>query len=153
MGFGQLSLKGRALKLLAGREHSRKELERKLAKHEAEPGQLQAALDDLQARGFIDEQRVVDSLLHRRAGRLGASRIRQELQAKGLDAERVAGAVAALKSTELERARGVWRRKFGTPPQDAAERAKQARFLLARGFAGETVRRVLAWDDADDAAD
>lgn len=150
MGFGQLSLKGRALKLLAGREHSRKELERKLAKHEAEPGQLQAALDDLQARGFIDEQRVVDSLLHRRAGRLGASRIRQELQAKGLDAERVAGAVAALKATELERARGVWRRKFGAAPRDAAERAKQARFLLARGFDGETVRRVLAWDESEE---
>jgi regulatory protein len=153
MGFGQPSLKGRALKLLAGREHSRKELERKLAKHEAEPGQLQAALDDLQARGFIDEQRVVDSLLHRRAGRLGASRIRQELQAKGLDAERVAGAVAALKSTELERARDVWRRKFGAAPQDAAERAKQARFLLARGFDGDVVRRVLAADlDPDEGA-
>ena len=43
--------------------------------------------------------------------------------------------------------------RHGAPPQDAAERAKQARFLLARGFDGETVRRVLAWDDADDAAD
>ena len=104
MAFGQLSLKGRALKLLAGREHSRQELERKLVPHEAEPGQLKATLDDLQARGFIDEQRVVDSLLHRRAGRLGAGRIKQELQAKGLDAERVALAMASLKATEVERA-------------------------------------------------
>ena len=150
MAFGQPSLKGRALRLLAGREHSRKELERKLAQHETEPGQLQAALDELQAKGFIDEQRVVDSLVHRRAGRLGAARIRQELQAKGVDTERVAAAVAGLRATELERARDVWRRKFGVVPADAAQRAKQARFLIARGFSAESVRRVLAWDPAED---
>lgn len=143
MAFGQVSLKGRALRLLAVREHSRRELERKLAPHEAEPGQLKTALDELQARGFIDEQRVVDSLVHRRAGRLGAGRIRQELQAKGLDAERVALAVASLQASEVERAREVWRKKFGVLPGDAAQRAKQARFLLARGFGGEVVRRVL----------
>jgi len=150
MAFGQPSLKGRALRLLALREHSRKELERKLAQHETEPGQLQAALDELQAKGFIDEQRVVDSLVHRRAGRLGAARIRQELQAKGVDTERVAAAVAGLRATELERARDVWRRKFGVVPADAAQRAKQARFLIARGFSAESVRRVLAWDPAED---
>jgi regulatory protein len=152
MAFGQLSLKGRALKLLAAREHSRQELERKLAQHEAQPGQLKAALDELQARGFIDEQRVVDSVLHRRAGRLGAQRIRQELQAKGLDSERVAAAVASLRGTEAQRAREVWRRKFGVQPADAAQRAKQARFLLARGFSGEVVRRVLAYDEEDGCA-
>jgi regulatory protein len=147
VAFGQISLKGRALKLLSNREHSRRELERKLAQHETEPGQLKAALDDLQARGFIDEQRVVDSVVHRRAGRLGAGRIKQELQAKGLDAERVALAVASLKATEVERAREVWRRKFGALPQDAAQRAKQARFLAARGFGGEVIRRVLNTPD------
>jgi regulatory protein len=143
MGFGQISLKGRALKLLAAREHSRRELERKLAQHEQEPGQLKTALDELQARGFIDEQRVVDSVLHRRSARLGAGRIKQELQAKGLDAERVAIAVASLKATEIARAREVWRKKFGVPPTDASERARQARFLAARGFGGEVIGRVL----------
>ena len=150
MAFGQLSLKGRALKLLAGREPSRRELERQLAPHVDEPGQLKIALDDLQARGFIDEQRVVDSLEHRRSARLGAQRSRQELQSKGVDAERVAAAVASLRGTELERAREVWRRKFGTPAADAAQRAKQARFLLARGFSAEILRAVLAWRDGDD---
>jgi regulatory protein len=143
LGFGQISLKGRALKLLAAREHSRKELERKLAEHETEPGQLKTALDELQARGFIDEQRVVDSLLHRRAARLGAGRIRQELQAKGLDAERVAVAVASLKASEVERAREVWRKKFGVAPADAAQRARQSRFLAARGFDGGVIQKVL----------
>ncbi|MDB5914258.1 MAG: recombination regulator RecX [Ramlibacter sp.] len=147
MAFGQLSLKGRALKLLSGREHSRKELERKLAAREQEPGQLKQALDELQARGFIDEQRVVDSHVYRRGQKLGASRIRQELQAKGVDAEKVAVAVAGLKATEVARAREVWRRKFGTLPADPAERAKQSRFLAARGFGGEAIRRVLRLED------
>ena len=150
MAFGQLSLKGRALKLLAAREHSRQELERKLARHETEPGQVKAALDELQARGFIDEQRVVDSVLHRRAARLGAMRIRQELQAKGIGSQQVAEAVAALRGTEVARAREVWRRKFDAPPADAQQRARQARFLIGRGFSAEAVRRVLAWDEADD---
>jgi regulatory protein len=138
-----LSLKGRALRLLSGREHSRGELERKLASHEQEPGQLRRVLDDLQAKGFIDHRRVADSVVHRRAVKLGAARIRQELQSKGLDAELIAQAVAGLRATELQRAREVWRRKFERPPADAAERGKQTRFLTARGFAPEVVRRVV----------
>ena len=143
MAFAQPSLKGRALKLLASREHSRAELERKLKAHEQEPGTLKRALDELQTRGFIDEQRVAESVIHRRAAKLGTGRIRQELQAKGLDAERVALAVAHLKATEFDRALEVWLRKFGELPGDAAGRARQARFLAARGFSGDVIRRVL----------
>lgn len=147
MGFQALSLKGRALRLLAGREHSRAELERKLAAHETEPGELARALDELQAKGFINEQRVVESVLYRRASRLGASRVKQELQAKGLPAEAVAQAVAGLQATELERAREVWRKKFGEPASDAAARAKQMRFLASRGFSPEAIRRVVRGED------
>ena len=150
MAAGQLSLKGRALRLLSQREHSRLELERKLAGHEEEPGQLRRVLDELQAKDFISEERVLESVLHRRAARLGAGRIRQELQQKGLDPERVAEAMEQLKGTELERARSVWRRKFDAPPADAAQRARQARFLAARGFGGEVIRKVLAGGAGED---
>ncbi|MDP2743245.1 MAG: recombination regulator RecX [Hydrogenophaga sp.] len=149
MGFDQPSLKGRALRLLSGREHSRAELQRKLAQHETEPGELERALDDLEAKGFINEQRVVESVLHRRAGRLGAARVRQELQAKGLNPQAVAEAVAGLQGTEEARAREVWRKKFGEPPADMAARGKQMRFLLTRGFAAETIRRVVSGSDDD----
>jgi regulatory protein len=147
---GQLSLKGRALRLLGGREHSRAELERKLAGHEDAPGQLRVVLDELQAKGFISDDRVVESVLNRRAAKLGAGRIRQELQAKGLDAERVAQAVAGLRATEADRAREVWQRKFGQPPADAHERARQTRFLAARGFGGEAIRKALGGAGDDD---
>jgi regulatory protein len=144
-----LSLKGRALQLLTGREHSRLELERKLAEHAPSPGELAALLDDLQAKGFISEARVIDSVVNRRATRFGAARIRHELQGKGLAPEAVAAAVQSLKGSELERAREVWRKKFHGPPGDAAERGKQMRFLAARGFGGDVIRRVVAGIDDD----
>jgi regulatory protein len=143
------SLKGRALRLLALREHTRSELEHKLARHDPDPAELKAALDDLQAKGFISEARVVESVLHTRASRLGAQRVRRELQQKGVGAEAVAQAMARLRETEEERAREVWRRKFGTPAVDAKERAKQIRFLVSRGFAPEVVRRVTRAQDVD----
>ena len=146
----QLSLKGRALRLLGGREHSRAELERKLGKYEEEPGQIERVLDELQAKGFISEQRVVDSVLHRRAQRLGAGRIRQELHAKGIDGELVAQALQQLRGTEVARAREVWKRKFDAAPQDASERGRQSRFLAARGFGGDVIQRVLGHTGDDD---
>jgi regulatory protein len=147
--------------MLAMREHARPELERKLRRYEAEPGQLRAVLDDLQAKGFIDAQRVVDSIVHQRAGKLGVARIRQELQHKGVAADESAAALAALQATELERARQVWRKKFGRRDGDgggddsgagaskpaASQRARQMRFLASRGFTGDTIRRVVSGAD------
>ncbi|MEY4073506.1 MAG: Regulatory protein RecX [Pseudomonadota bacterium] len=138
----RISLKGRALRLLSQREHSRVELERKLAEHEEEPGALARALDELQAKGFISEERVVESVVHRRASKLGAARVQQELAAKGLSAESMSLALEQLRVTEFERARDVWSRKFGESATDPKERAKQMRFLLSRGFAAEVVRKV-----------
>ena len=149
MAFDQPSLKGRALRLLGQREHSRAELERKLRQHETEPGELARALDDLQAKGFINEQRVLESVVFRRAPRLGAMRVRQELQAKGLAPEAIAHALAGLQVSEVERAREVWRKKFQAPAEDAQGRAKQMRFLAARGFGTEAIRRVVKGGEED----
>ena len=154
MGLGSLSLKGRALRHLAQREHSRAELERKLARH-VEDGaagpaveQIARALDELAAHGLLSEQRTADSVLRSQGARFGVRRLKQSLQAKGLDAELVASTLQQARGTELERARQVWQRKYGQPPQDPTERARQMRFLAARGFEGEVIRRVV--QDTDD---
>ena len=145
-----ISLKGRALRLLSAREHSRAELERKLIRFEEVPGTLAQALDELQAKHFIDEQRVLDSVVHRRAARLGAARIQRELQGKGLAPQAVADAVSHLRATELMRAREVWRKRFGEPAIDLQTRARQMRFLASRGFGGEVIRRVVAGADEEE---
>jgi regulatory protein len=151
MAFAKPSLKGRALRLLSQREHSRAELERKLAAHEDEPGTLALALDELQAKGFISEARVLDSVIHRRAAKLGENRIRQELQDKGLDPQLVSQALSELRASEYGRARDLWRKKFGEAADDQVARARQARFLISRGFSAEVVHRVLGATGAQDA--
>ena len=154
-----LSLKARAIGLLAQREHSRTELKRKLLRVQQQQRQrlLQAApaaeaesaeqgtppdadaseaavdalLDALAADGYLDETRFVESRLHLRAGRFGAQRIQQELAQHGLrlDAEQQ----EALRASELERAREVWHKRFGMEPaRDTTEQARQTRFPSAR---------------------
>jgi regulatory protein len=145
----QPSLKGRALRLLSQREHSRSELERKLAAHEEVPGELAKALDELQARDFINDGRTVESVVHRRAGKLGAARVKQELAAKGLSGEAVAEAMEGLRETEFSRALAVWRKKFDRPAVEANERAKQIRFLMTRGFNAEVVRKIVQGAEED----
>ncbi|MCX7660896.1 MAG: recombination regulator RecX [Caldimonas manganoxidans] len=147
MGMPPLSLKGRALKYLARREHSRLELARKLAPHAQSPDEVEAVLDALQAAGWLSPARFVESVVHRKAARFGTARIRQELQGHGLSGEAVTEVLQALSATEFERARAVWARRFGGEAAlDPAERARQMRFLAARGFSPEVIRRVVRGD-------
>ncbi|WP_284213668.1 recombination regulator RecX [Comamonas jiangduensis] len=143
MGFHKLSLTGRALKLLSQREHSRLELERKLAPHVEEGEDLGAVLDALEAKNFINPERVAQSVLYRRSSKLGTSRVLQELRSKGLDDDTVRAAAEQLKDTEHARAWEVWLRKFGEVPTTPQERMKQMRFLASRGFGGEVVNKVV----------
>ena len=142
-----LSLKGRALRYLSAREHSRAELMTKLLPHARAAGEDEQAvarvLDELAAKGFISETRVAESVLHRRAGRLGNARVLQELRAKGLPDDIVREAAEQLQATEEARAYAVWARKFGRTPADAAERSRQMRFMASRGFSGASVQRVM----------
>ena len=139
-----LSLKGRALRLLSQREHSRAELAGKLRAHCASPEELDALLDELAAKGYLDDKRASDSLVHRTSARFGAARIRHDMQAKGLSADLIATAMDELKPSEPARAFAVWRKKFGTLPETSNERARQMRFLLARGFSGSVAGAVVS---------
>ncbi len=138
-----LSIKGRALKYLAQREHSRLELRRKLAPHAESPEQIESVLEELNQAGLFSEQRFADSLVQRRASRFGVRRIEQELDQHRLRDADTASALSELRSTERDRALGVWRKRFDGPPADLAERAKQHRFLAQRGFGGDTIAWVL----------
>jgi regulatory protein len=137
------SLKGRALGYLSRREYSRRELAGKLAAYVEEGDNLEALLDALEQEGWLSDVRFAHSLLHRRAGRLGASRVVGELKRHALDAGLLGELDAQLRDTEAERAKAVWQKKFGVLPQTPAERAKQARFLAMRGFSHAAIARLL----------
>lgn len=117
---------------------------------EAVLAELDALLDDLASRGWLSDQRAASQLLHTRRGRFGTQRITHELRQKGISDELIAEALPALRDSELETARGVWHKKFGALPQDAKEKAKQMRFLQARGFGLDTIFKVLRQDESDD---
>src|SRR5690606_9741354 len=133
------SLKSRALRCLSRREYSRSELARKLAPHAESAEQLDTLLDRPVQAQLLSDERFAESLVHRRAQQRGASVIRHELRAHHLDDELVAAHVAELARSEHVRARALWKRRFGTLPTSTAERARQSRFLLSRGFSAEVV--------------
>lgn len=144
------SLKARALRYLSLREHSRLELGRKLARHAQEGEDVEALLDALEAAKLLSQTRFSESLVHRRAARFGNNRILSELQSHGIDPDQVSGIKAGLAQDEAARAREVWRRKFGRPPADALERAKQMRFLQQRGFSHGAIQAVMRNPDAEE---
>ena len=110
-------LKGRALKMLARREHSRAELARKLA-DDATPEDLQAVLDQLERSGLLSDARFAESFVSSRAPRFGSAKLRHALRARGIADEIIAAALSAGAGSETARAREVWRRKFGASPTD-----------------------------------
>ena len=145
-----LSLKARALRFLSMREHSRLELGRKLARHAEEGDDVEALLDFLEKNNWLSQERFAESLIHRKASRYGNSRVVAELQSHGVNGEVLAELKSELAESETARAVEVWRRKFGTVAQDAHERAKQMRFLMARGFSQRAVREALKGAPDDD---
>jgi len=145
----QPTLKERAIRLLAGREHTRAELARKLAGHAGPEDDLSALLDELALRGQLSESRYAEARARQLSRKYGAARIAQELRAKGLPKEAAEAAAAAARVTELERARDVWSRKFGAPPDTREERAKQVRFMQSRGFSFDTIRAVTGGTEDD----
>ena len=148
---GEPSLKTRALGYLARREHSRLELEKKLAAHTEDPAELSAMLDALEQQDFLSARRMLEQVVQVRRKRFGSQRIVHELREKGIAEDLIAAALPELKETELDAAREVWRKKFRAPPADTTERGRQMRFLLSRGFAPEVIREVLLYPDKEEA--
>ncbi len=137
------SLKARALRYLSAREHSRQELAQKLGRHADEGEDVEAVLDWLKSNNFLSEERFAESLVNRRASRFGSSRILAELQRHGIADAAVAGLKGDLNAGEAERAWQVWQKKFRAPAADAAEAAKQMRFLQQRGFSHDAIKAVM----------
>jgi len=145
-----LSLKGRALRYLSQREHSRFELRRKLSKYAEEGDDVDELLDFLEKNNWLSQERFAESLVNRKAARYGNSRVVAELQSHGVTGDALTEIKAGLSDSETARAVEVWQRKFGTVATDAAMRAKQMRFLLQRGFSQRAARIAMQGAPDDD---
>ncbi|MBX3688307.1 MAG: regulatory protein RecX [Dokdonella sp.] len=141
-----------ALALLARREHSAQELNAKLARRGHAKSQAEAVIEELRERGLQSDERFAQALARRRAAQgYGPLRIRAELKAHGIDAAEVGRALAALEVDWAEQAAAQLCRHSGSrTSRDAAGRARNAAFLLRRGFDAATVRAVTRATSSDD---
>lgn len=142
----------RALGLLTRREHSARELERKLGARGVEPGEARATVDKMREAGWQDDTRFAVLLVRSRASAgHGPLRIRAELATHGLDREAVAAALAGFEDAGgadwVELARALVRRRFpDAVTSDRAGQRKAADFLLRRGFSMEQMRAAMHSD-------
>ena len=135
----------RAIALLARREHSRLELERKLAARGFGPQVVAETLDRLEQKGLLSSQRFITGFIASRAERgSGPAKIRAELAGRGIRPDEAAAAIAAADVDWVALARRVRTKRFGgPPPRDYVERARQARFLQGRGFEPKHIDAAL----------
>jgi len=139
----ELTLKHRAMRYLARREHSRAELHAKLLPHVQEDDDLGAVLDELERRSWLSDERAAEQMVNQRRGRFGTQRIAHELRQRGISENLIDASLPQLRESESEAVREVWQKKFGALPQDAKEKARQVRFLQSRGFSMESIFKLL----------
>ncbi|MET1024094.1 MAG: recombination regulator RecX [Pseudoxanthomonas sp.] len=135
----------RALSLLVRREHSRKELTRKLIARGIEADAASAAVERLAGEGWQDDARFAEMLVRSRVGSgYGPRYIQVELETHGLSAAQVATAMATFEGDWRELARDLVARRFGPDGLvELAAQRKAADLLMRRGYDGDVIRAVL----------
>ena len=135
----------RAMDLLARRDHSRLELERKLTGRGFEPALVEQVLDDLVRDRLLEEDRFVESFIRGRVRKgQGPVRIRGELAQRGIEESSASSALAKADCDWTALAAAVRAKRFGAEaPADFKERARQSKFLQYRGFESEQIRAAL----------
>jgi regulatory protein len=130
--------------MLARREYSRVEIAQRLQQRGVPRDDVERALDELQAAGYLSDARYAQAVVTQKAGRYGKRAIAHALREKGIAAPEALAALAPLAAAdEFADAQALWQRRFGTPPANERDKARQVRFLLSRGYGLSVALRVL----------
>jgi len=136
-----------ALKLLSRREHSARELKRKLLDRGIEESDADEAIEKLSGKGLQSDDRYAEQLVRTRVAQgYGPVRIEAELKLAGLSADQIAAALDAAECDWTEQAARAHQKRFRQLPTSMAEHSRQHRFLMGRGFGSEQIRKVLKGD-------
>ena len=144
------TVQAQAIRLLARREYARAELEQKLVAKGCARVEVRAALDELAAHGYLSDARYARAMAAQGAGRYSRRRIAEELKAKGVARSDIDTALAEAEIDDDAALLALWQRRFGRSPETEREKARQVRFLQARGFALSTILRFLRSAGASD---
>ena len=140
----QSDLRERALRLLARREHSRAELTRKLTLADFSAEEIAPLLDEFEQKNWLSDRRFAESYVADHRAKAGSVKLAHDLRQRGVPDNIIEAVLGENRDGEVERAREVWKKKFGLPPVEAHEKAKQIRFMQSRGFSSETIRQTLS---------
>lgn len=138
-----VSLRAQAIRLLARREHARSELQQKLIAKGADPDEVRLLLDELAAQDYLSDARYVRATVAHKSGAFGRQRIIEELKSKGIARDDIETALAEAHIDDEAALHALWQRRFGRAPVDERDKARQVRFLQARGFAVSAILRLL----------
>jgi regulatory protein len=109
----------------------------------AERGEIRAVLDELAGLGFVSDERYARAIATQKAGRYSRRNIACDLKAKGVAAGAIDAALADAGVDDEAALAALWQRRFAKPPADEREKARQVRFLQARGFALSAILKLL----------
>ena len=137
------SLRARAMRLLARREHSRDELRRKLLRIAIEGDDVEALIESLAAKGWLSDARYAEQAIRAKSRRFGPLKMAHELRAKGVGDETITAAFAAAGEEGASDLQRVWKSRFHALPDNDRELARHVRFLQGRGFPLDDILRFL----------
>jgi regulatory protein len=137
------NLRERALRLLARREHSRAELIRKLEHAGFDASDIHPLLDEFEQKNWLSDRRFAESHVADHRARAGSVKLAYDLRQRGVSDGIIEAVLSDSRDSEIDRAREVWKKKFGTAPSDMTEKARQTRFLQSRGFTSDIIRRAI----------
>ena len=138
------SLKSTAMRLLGRREYTRLELGKKLLLKGSNAQEVDELLGDLECKGWLDDRRYVEAYIRSKRQRFGTRKILQDLESKGVAKSIILEYREEVLEGDLNAAKLVWAKKYSVKPEGPATWAKQARFLVNRGFDQSTIRAVLS---------
>ena len=143
MRSAPVSLRSKAIGLLARREYARSELEQRLLAKGASRQELHLLLDELIAEGYLSDARYARAVAAQKHGGYSRRRITEELKSRGIARADIDAALAATEIDDAIALRALWQRRFGRVPADEREKARQVRFLQGRGFALSAVLKLM----------
>jgi regulatory protein len=137
------TLAARAVGYLARRDYARAELRAKLLAAGAAHDEVDTVLDELAARGYLSDERYAQALVREKHGAYSRRALAETLKGKGVAADVVAATLNDVAQDDTAALEALWRRRFGRPPADDRERARQVGFLQRRGFALSAILKLL----------
>lgn len=136
-----------AVRILARRSLSRKELQTKLAQKGWKRENIDTVLDQLTGMGYLNDQVLSQRLFdyYAESGHYGLKFILHKIRLRGLPNDCLQEQITFWHENDQEyiRAQEYIRRKYHTD-QEKPQLAKIARYLSSRGFCGDTIARIIS---------